>query len=357
MPRPDRTEARTSAGLTSRQCPTKKRSAKPPKLTRALKTAAKVAAGRVGAKGMKVFRKSAQYDSVNALLDIEAAAGADDRRLPALLAIQLRLHQLSPRDPGPLVDAAGILANLNKPREALALLNAADKTHRSMAAPLGMNGTAIALNNRGYALLRLGQYRQAKRVLTQAIKKEPLLSEARTNRSAANLCQYPKQLWFNAGITRSPAGPAKNPPVDVNVTVAPPSPGLKPIELPEARSWDQVGSNWDVMDRWLDRLAAEKRTGVPKLADPLLIASGESTRAVYDAFLHTIDEASQDPRLSGDAAEALEKAMEYRFHEMQYGDGSAWKCAWQLNWYYNDFRPASTRTAATCSAGRWTTSA
>lgn len=225
-------QAAQSAKRARANCPAKKLPLTSMSRSSALSSAQRFVQGKLGAKAMRAFRASRQYRSLTAVRKLKAAAGANGN-LAGALAFALREHELAPGDPGPLVDAAAILTNVGKPREALALLDAADRTRRTVAAPMGLDGAAIALNNRGYALLRMGQYAKARAVLGKAIAREPLLSEARTNRSAASLCERPQLTWLNAGRTRSRQPPAVPPPVAETVALAPlgsvPAPEYEPV--------------------------------------------------------------------------------------------------------------------------------
>jgi predicted Zn-dependent protease len=101
----------------------------------------------------------------------------------------LRAHELEPDNPNHLINAAGTVAMLGMPREALALLDAADVLTRQPDDVMGISGAAVALNNRGHVLLTLGRWADAETVLREAIANEPLLSEAKQNLSVALLCQ------------------------------------------------------------------------------------------------------------------------------------------------------------------------
>ncbi len=101
----------------------------------------------------------------------------------------LRAHELEPDNPNHLINAAGTVAMLGMPREALALLDAADALPRKPDTVMGISGTAVAQNNRGHVLLTLGRWADAETVLREAIANEPLLSEAKQNLAVALLCQ------------------------------------------------------------------------------------------------------------------------------------------------------------------------
>ncbi len=106
----------------------------------------------------------------------------------AALAVELLAHQKDPRDPAPLVSAAALLTRLGMPNEALALLDAAAPLAAKRPGPMGIPETAIALNNRSYALLALHRWQEAENSLLAAAAQAPQLSEAYTNLSQAFEC-------------------------------------------------------------------------------------------------------------------------------------------------------------------------
>ena len=137
------------------------------------------------------------------------ALGATANKLgPATLVALLAAHQNDPANPAHLVNAAGATELLGLPNEALALLDAADAIGGDFGSPMGINGNAVALNNRGYALLLTGQFAQAQTALTGAVALEPYLAEAKKNLGIALLCQgnAPAAAQnFRAGMIRSPS--------------------------------------------------------------------------------------------------------------------------------------------------------
>src|SRR5262249_44544776 len=105
------------------------------------------------------------------------------------LAALLAARQNDPTNPAHLVNAAGAAGLLGMPNEALALLDAADAMGGDFRSPMGFDGHAIALNNRGFALIQRGQYSAAQAPLASANSLEPFLAEARMNATIAELCQ------------------------------------------------------------------------------------------------------------------------------------------------------------------------
>lgn len=171
---------------------------------------------RSSATGLRRLRRSRDYRSGRRLA--EGVVAAMGRGMPlAALGGLLRLRTLRPRDPAPLVSAAAILTSQGMPREALVLLDRATRLPGRTRAGLGIGTRAIALNNRGQALIELGRFNEATSVLNQAIRLSPLLSEARTNRSAIDRCRNrdPDVAVGDAGRHRSPGSapaPEDDPP-------------------------------------------------------------------------------------------------------------------------------------------------
>jgi tetratricopeptide (TPR) repeat protein len=151
---------------------------------------------------------------------------------PGALAALLAAHQNDPNNPMHLVNAAGAAALLGMPNEALALLDAADGLGGDFGSPMGLSGKAMALNNRGFALLQTGQWSAGQAVLTDALAQEPLLAEARTNLSTSFLCQGDisnAAKHIRAGIIRSPQQPDMEEGWDLSAGVAP---NFPPLDYP-----------------------------------------------------------------------------------------------------------------------------
>ena len=136
-----------------------------------------------------------------------AAAGMASGRPQAALAALLAAHQRAPKDPTPLVNAAAALNPLNRPGLSLAFLEHA-ATLGAPTSPMGWDGRAIALTNRGYALLLLGRWAQAEAPLREALTRTPLLAEARANLSWSLLCQGRDRdaaQQYRLGLRRAPS--------------------------------------------------------------------------------------------------------------------------------------------------------
>ncbi|MFC4456149.1 tetratricopeptide repeat protein [Deinococcus sonorensis] len=119
--------------------------------------------------------------------DIAAALAAGRPR--AALALLLAAQRAAPKNPWILVNLAGVLSLTGLPREAIAVLDAADQLGGALPAPAGVPGRAVALSNRGHAFLGLGRWKEAETPLRAALKLAPDFSEARANLSQALLCQ------------------------------------------------------------------------------------------------------------------------------------------------------------------------
>lgn len=173
-------------------------------LSAALKLARKLVNGDSHGHGLSAFSHSSEGRAEKRSL--ASAAGAIGAGRPAAgLAALLRAHQLAPRDPVPLIDAAPLLSEAGKGRAALALLSAAGRLKAPKTHPFGISWKAVTDNNRGQALLATHQYGPAEKALKAARQAAPLLSEAEQNLSLAYDCTGKKsqatQMMF-LGVRR-----------------------------------------------------------------------------------------------------------------------------------------------------------
>ncbi len=155
---------------------------------------------------------------------LSALAGSQmvNQQGPAALASLLAANQNDPSNPAHLVNAAGVAALINMPNEALALLDAADAVGGDFGAPMGIDGHAVALNNRGFALLQTGQFAQAQSVLNTAIAAEPYLAEGRMNLAITQLCQgQDAGATYMSALHRSPGTLTLDEAFDLSQGVAP----------------------------------------------------------------------------------------------------------------------------------------
>jgi tetratricopeptide (TPR) repeat protein len=163
------------------------------------------------------------------ILVATAVSAMADKNGAGALAALLAAHQNDPTNPAHLVNAAGAAALLGMPNEALALLDAADAMGGDFGSPMGIDGHALALNNRGFALLQLGQWSQAQTQLGNSLAMEPFMAEARLNLGIAHLCQGDSgngEKAFRAGLIRSAAQPTIDEAFDLSQGVPPNFPPL-----------------------------------------------------------------------------------------------------------------------------------
>jgi tetratricopeptide (TPR) repeat protein len=158
-----------------------------------------------------------------------ATAALSNQLGVAAIGALLAAHQNEPQNPMHLMNAGGLAASIGMPNEGLALLDAADALGGPNASPMGINGKAVAMNNRGFALSELGQWSQAQPYLTSAISQEPLLAEARLNLGVAYLCQGDSstgEKYVRAGLHRSPGDLRFDQTYDLSAGVGPNMPPL-----------------------------------------------------------------------------------------------------------------------------------
>jgi tetratricopeptide (TPR) repeat protein len=181
-----------------------------------------------GPGALKSFLASVRSIGQDELSTWATAALFQQGGLGALVAF-LAAHQNDPQNPIHLVNAAGVAGLIGLPNEALAMLDAADALGGNFGSPMGINGRAVALNNRGFALSRLGQWSQAQPFLANAMSMEPLLAEARTNLGIAMFCQGNSSAGeknVRAGMRRSPEDLRYDQIFDLSAGVAPNLPHL-----------------------------------------------------------------------------------------------------------------------------------
>lgn len=171
------------------QCAGKASSIKSMTLARALARIQQQLDRNASAAALRDFARSNDARSApNAAAAVFGALG--DGKPWAAIDAALRVHQLDPRDAGPLISLAGLVTAQGMPQEGLALLNAAAKLRTNGPGPMGISYQAVALNNRGYALLLLGHAQQAAGYLSKAVSEAPLLTEAKVNLDAAQQCSW-----------------------------------------------------------------------------------------------------------------------------------------------------------------------
>ncbi len=141
----------------------------------------------VGQSALNAFRRDAASHSLGG--DGALAFAGLTGHAPALaLEALLAAHQKAPSDPKFLISASSILTAVGLPNEALVFAQSGLKLASSGAVTLGVGEKALGLNNEGYALDSLGQYRAAVVPLTSAASLSPYLIEADNNLAEALNC-------------------------------------------------------------------------------------------------------------------------------------------------------------------------
>lgn len=163
--------------------------------------------------GRRAVRKLLRTRSLTkpASAETDALAAVAAGKPGAALAALMPALQKHPKDPLLLASASVLMTDVGKPAEGLALADAALKAHAGANGPMGISTAAVALNNRGLALLALSRYSDAVAPLGQAIAKAPLLAEARRNLAVAFLCSGRDALattTYGDGLHRNAAIPA-----------------------------------------------------------------------------------------------------------------------------------------------------
>jgi Flp pilus assembly protein TadD len=176
-----------SSALGAAKCPDPA-GAKPLPLAKALKSSASLAATGGGKNPAARLAKSTDGKTVSSATAAGAGALAGGEPHAALLAL-LRARALEPKNPQRLDNLAGVLNMLGQPRLALSMSVAAAKLSGKPTTPMGISTKATALNNHGQALLDLGHFDAAEKLLRQATSAAPLLSEAKVNLAVALKCQ------------------------------------------------------------------------------------------------------------------------------------------------------------------------
>ena len=214
---PDADSERIQVGLIKTLYCTAPAKSKPLTLRAALASVKK----KLGKRAWSQFAKSPSYRK--AALAERSAGAAIVRDAPgAALAALVRAHELEPREGSHLVNAAGVANSVGMPAEALALADAGAVRDDRDLAPMGISRQAVALTNRGNALVQLGRFKEATQSLAAAQGIEPLLSEAASGLAAASACtgQDPIPAFRRSQKRQPEKGPLPppddEPPVDVD---------------------------------------------------------------------------------------------------------------------------------------------
>jgi hypothetical protein len=208
-----------------------------------------------------------------------AGAALLDKRPLAALAVLLDALRRRPRDVETLVSISALLSRLEMPRQALAVLASIRRIPRAPT-PMGISLRAVLLNNQGLALLELGRYREAERILHAALKAGPLLAVAQQNLGDARICS-------GAAAT-------------VGVPWPPPDPPLPPDDPPI----EQAGSESLPPDQIFDLTQGVDGT-LPSVSYPQNPQQGADAVDVFqqqaeDAFTRAAQDLKQSSRLLGE---------------------------------------------------------
>lgn len=228
-----------------------------------------------GPQAIAALRARAEYNDAAKLRKIAAGAAAASRHSLAL-ACAVRAVELSPDDPDVYAELGGILCVLTRPHEALAVLDAAETKSRSSKKPItgvmGIDGRAMLLSNRGFALLLIRKPAEAEQALREAVRLAPMLREAKVNLAHA-LFERDKLdeavQYYATGYRRSPVPPGEqapqppappaDPPADPPDPAKPEEP--KPAEDPEPA--ERRRPAYAVLD-----LSRPKRGNLPTVKTP-----------------------------------------------------------------------------------------
>ena len=182
-------------------------------LSQAVTSAEAYLTGVAGADAMAKFKATPQYNSASALPGFAAGALAAGSPGTALAA-ELRAHELQPKDPAHLENAAGVATAIGLPNEAIAFLDASVGLDSSKRAAMGISRQAADLTTRGYAELLRGQSAAAIQSEQSALAISPVLDEeASMTLAAAKACKGQDPIpAFRKGMRRQdPPDPPKLP--------------------------------------------------------------------------------------------------------------------------------------------------
>src|ERR1700722_634216 len=143
---------------------------------------------RAGAAAVKAVNGG--RDRKPALAEADAGGALARNNPVGAVAALVSAYRTAPKTAGVLRDLGAVLAELGQPQDALALFAQADQVGGKVARPMGISETATELNDRGFALLELRQWKQAGTVLAKAVTAAPLLAEAKLNLGLALMCQH-----------------------------------------------------------------------------------------------------------------------------------------------------------------------
>ena len=145
-------------------------------------------ADAVGENAMRTFESSEEASSVEKAKTAAAAAAITGNDAGALAAMLAAIGH-EPDNPRHLVNAAALMPAFGLGSEAIAMLDAAEGMDAPDSTPYGLDQAAVAMTNRGRALISLGRWDEAASVLEEAYATDGTLAEAADNLSLVLLCQ------------------------------------------------------------------------------------------------------------------------------------------------------------------------
>jgi tetratricopeptide (TPR) repeat protein len=122
------------------------------------------------------------------LAEVDATAAMMHGNPVGALAALLSAYDHDRSNPTHLRNIGAVLAQISMPQDALAVFNHADTLKAKPNRPMGISELDSERTNRGFALLELGRWKDARTILSKAVADQPLLSEAKINLSQADLC-------------------------------------------------------------------------------------------------------------------------------------------------------------------------
>ncbi len=199
--------------------------------------------GRAGSAAVKAVNSG--RDKRPALAEADAGGALARNNPVGAVAALIAAYRVAPKTATVLRDLGAVLAQLGRPTDALALFAQADKVGGNVARPMGISETATELNDRGFALLEMRQWKQAGTLLAKAVKAAPLLAEAKLNLGVALMCQHKNaqgaKMIF-AGARRTPLAKYDD---QGNETV-PPAGKVIDVSQGHAGSWPAFGFPQDM---------------------------------------------------------------------------------------------------------------
>jgi tetratricopeptide (TPR) repeat protein len=178
---------------------------------------------KAGTAAVRAMNASRDRDADFAELDASGALTAGDT--VGALAALLAAYGASPENATVLRDLGSVMTQFPSPhyaQDAIALFNRADAVRGKPLHLMGISETATELNDRGFALIQLRQWKAAGTALAKAVSQAPLLAEAKLNLGMTLMCQHNMKQAVNMIIAGARRGTfTKTDQVGDPVTVVP----------------------------------------------------------------------------------------------------------------------------------------